>query len=57
MEQLHYIDTKYKPNKHELIAKFYVEPNKVSFKIAAENVARESSVGTWTSLSTMNKVT
>ncbi|HEQ65200.1 MAG TPA: type III ribulose-bisphosphate carboxylase [bacterium] len=42
------------PEKY-LIAEFYVEPKGVSFIEAAEAIAGESSIGTWTSLSTMNQ--
>jgi len=34
---------------------FRVEPNKISFEKAANTVALESSIGTWTDLITMNK--
>ncbi len=49
-----YIDLKYRPNKNDLICLFRVEPKKgVSIKKAAEIVAGESSVGTWTTVKTM----
>ncbi|MCD6483398.1 MAG: type III ribulose-bisphosphate carboxylase [Candidatus Aenigmarchaeota archaeon] len=51
-----YINTSYKPQKTDLIATFYVEPAKgISFRGAAEKVAAESSVGTWTTLTTIPK--
>ena len=43
-----FVDLKYKPTKKDLICLFKVEPNKISLKEAAENVALESSTGTWT---------
>ncbi len=52
-QQLEYVDEKYKPKSSELIAYYRLEPNGISFKEAAENVAAESSIGTWTSISTM----
>jgi len=51
---LKYIDLKYKPSNDELVAEYYVEPNKISIEKAAEHIAGESSIGTWTDLSTMN---
>ncbi len=52
---LNYINLKYLPNKKDLVCEFYVEPNRISLEKAAENIAGESSIGTWTELSTMNK--
>ena len=51
---LDYIDLKYKPSPDDVICEYYVEPNKVSIHEAAENIAGESSIGTWTNISTMN---
>ena len=48
-----YIDLSYEPSRNDLIAEYYVEPNRVSLEEAAENIAKESSIGTWTSISTM----
>ena len=45
-----YINLKYKPNKNDLICEFRVEPNRISIKKAAENIAAESSIGTWTNI-------
>jgi ribulose-bisphosphate carboxylase large chain len=55
MDQLEYIDLKYKPGKDEVICEYYVEPNKISLKKACEHIAGESSIGTWTTIATMNK--
>jgi ribulose-bisphosphate carboxylase large chain len=52
---LDYINLKYKPKRKDLVCEFYVEPNGVSFEEAAENIAAESSIGTWTTISTMNE--
>lgn len=52
---LDYIDLNYKPGKDELVAEYHVEPKKVSMKEACQQVAAESSIGTWTDISTMNK--
>lgn len=54
-EKLHYIDTKYRPSKDDLVVEYYVEPNAISFEAAAEHLAAESSIGTWTGISTMNE--
>jgi ribulose-bisphosphate carboxylase large chain len=51
-----YIDLKYKPEKNDLICLFRVEPTKgISLKKAAEAIASESSIGTWTEVKTMKK--
>ncbi len=51
---MEYINKKYKPLKDDLICEYYIEPNGISMEEAAENVAKESSIGTWTDISTMN---
>jgi ribulose-bisphosphate carboxylase large chain len=48
MKPLDFINLKYKPKSSDLICLFRIEPNKVSLKESAANVALESSVGTWT---------
>ena len=50
---LEYIDLGYKP-KNEIICKYYVDPGKHSIESACEHIAAESSIGTWTDISTMN---
>ena len=50
-----YIDLNYKPSKDDLIAGYYVEPNNTTIEEAADNVAKESSIGTWTSIGTLNE--
>lgn len=53
---LHYIDLKYKPKKTELIVLYKPKPKRgKTLEYAAEQLAAESSIGTWTDLSTMNK--
>ncbi len=50
-----YIDTSYRP-KSDVVCTFYLKPSSsVSLEQAAEAVAAESSIGTWTDISTMNK--
>lgn len=49
-----YIDLSYKPTENDLICKFFVEPEEnSSIEKACENIAAESSIGTWTELFTM----
>ncbi|MFH0835898.1 MAG: ribulose-bisphosphate carboxylase large subunit, partial [Candidatus Micrarchaeota archaeon] len=49
-----YVDLKFKPTDKHLIAEYYVEPaHGVSIQEAAGGVAAESSVGTWTHLTTI----
>ncbi len=43
-----FLNLKYKPKESDLICLFRIEPNRVSLKKAAENIALESSIGTWT---------
>ena len=51
-----FVDLRYKPSEDDLIVDFTIEPAKgVSMKLAAGAVAGESSVGTWTELTTMRK--
>ncbi len=47
MEKLDFIDLKYHP-KNDLVCLFKIIPNKMSIEKAANTVALESSVGTWT---------
>jgi ribulose-bisphosphate carboxylase large chain len=47
-----FVDLKYKPAKTDLICTFYVEPEGISLKEATGGVAAESSIGTWTELTT-----
>jgi ribulose-bisphosphate carboxylase large chain len=51
---LNYVNLKYKPTTDDVIAEYYVEPNGISVHEAAEQVAAESSIGTWTNIVTMN---
>jgi ribulose-bisphosphate carboxylase large chain len=52
--KLNYVDLKYKPTTSDLICTFKVKPARgLTMTKAAGTVALESSIGTWTSLSTM----
>ncbi len=49
-----YIDRDYVPTKNDLVCEFFMEPAKgLSFENAAQRVASESSIGTWTDIGTM----
>ncbi len=52
MKYLDFVDSTYKPKETDLICTFYLEPEGISLKEAAGGVAAESSIGTWTELTT-----
>nr|VDD88777.1 RuBisCO long chain, Form III-b [uncultured archaeon] len=52
--QLEYIDRKYKTSKKDLVVTYRAEPDKISLEDACEQIAAESSIGTWTDISTMS---
>jgi ribulose-bisphosphate carboxylase large chain len=52
LKYLDFVDLNYKPAATDLICTFYVEPDGISLKEAAGGVAAESSIGTWTELTT-----
>ncbi len=52
MKYLDFIDSEYKPKETDLVCTFTVEPEGISLEEAAGGVAAESSVGTWTELTT-----
>ncbi len=52
MKYLDFVDSTYKPKETDLTCTFYLEPEGISLKEAAGGVAAESSVGTWTELTT-----
>jgi ribulose-bisphosphate carboxylase large chain len=49
-----YVDTKYKPSENEVITEFSMAPDGVTFEAACNEIAAESSIGTWTEVSTMS---
>ncbi len=54
---LNYIDRKYKPKDDDLVCEFRVEPARgLSIEEVCEKIAGESSIDTWTEISTMNPV-
>ncbi len=52
LKYLDFVDLTYKPNETDLICTFSIEPEGLSLREAAGGVAAESSVGTWTELTT-----
>lgn len=52
MRYIDFVDLKYEPRETDVICEFYVEPEGISIKEAAGGVAAESSIGTWTELTT-----
>ncbi len=52
LKYLDFVDLTYKLEETDLICTFYVEPEGIGLKEAAGGVAAESSVGTWTELTT-----
>ena len=53
MRYVDFVDLKYEPKETDVICEFYVEPEGISIKEAAGGVAAESSIGTWTELTTV----
>ena len=53
MRYVDYVDLEYEPLETDVVCEFYVEPEGVNMKEAAGGVAAESSVGTWTELTTV----
>jgi ribulose-bisphosphate carboxylase large chain len=53
LKYVDFVDQSYKPKTTDLVCDFYVEPLGISLKEAAGGVAAESSVGTWTELTTV----
>jgi ribulose-bisphosphate carboxylase large chain len=48
-----YVDLKHKPKETDVVCAFYVEPQDGDIQEAAGGVAAESSIGTWTELTTV----
>jgi ribulose-bisphosphate carboxylase large chain len=48
-----FVDLRYEPKATDVVCTFYVEPEGVSLEEAAGGVAAESSIGTWTELTTV----
>lgn len=52
MKYIDFVDLKYTPDETEVLCTFSIEPDGVSMEEAAGAVAAESSIGTWTELTT-----
>lgn len=52
MRYIDFVNLSYRPKEDDLICDFYVEPEGIDVKMAAGGVAAESSIGTWTELTT-----
>ena len=52
MKYIDFVNLRHKPRETDIICTFYVEPENITMKEAAGGVAAESSVGTWTELTT-----
>ncbi len=53
MRYVDFVDLRYEPKATDVVCTFYVEPDGVSLEEAAGGVAAESSIGTWTELTTV----
>ena len=53
MRYVDFVNLKYQLSSTDLVCTFYVEPDGISLEEAAGGVAAESSVGTWTELTTV----
>ena len=53
---VHYVNLDYKPNEDDLIAMYYVEKSSEcrDLEQACEEIAKESSIGTWTKIATLS---
>ncbi len=52
LRYIDFVDLSHVPEKDDLICDFLVEPNGVSIEVAAGGIAAESSIGTWTEITT-----
>jgi ribulose-bisphosphate carboxylase large chain len=52
IKYLDFVNLTYQPKETDVICTFHVEPEGASLKEAAGGVAAESSIGTWTELTT-----
>jgi len=53
LKYIDFVDQSYQPKSTDVICDFYVEPDGLSLTEAAGGVAAESSIGTWTELTTI----
>ncbi len=50
-----FVDLNYEPSRDDLVCTFYLEPKGISIEEAAESLAGESSIGTWTEVKTLKE--
>ncbi len=51
-----YVELSYKPTKDDLVCEYYIEPAKgITLESAAQRIASESSIGTWTDIGTLDQ--
>ncbi len=55
MRYIDFVDLDYPPAEDDVICDFFVEPLEISLEKAAGGVAAESSIGTWTELTTLQE--
>ena len=55
MRYVDFVDTSYEPKDDDVVCDFFVEPQNMSLNEAAGGVAAESSIGTWTELTTLQE--
>lgn len=55
MRYIDYVELGYEPDEGDLVCEFYIEPRGISLEEAAGGVAAESSIGTWTELTTVKR--
>lgn len=53
MKYIDFVNLSYCPREEDLVCDFYVEPRGIDIQVAAGGVAAESSIGTWTELTTV----
>ena len=53
MRYIDFVDLEYKPDESELVCEFYLDPQGLSLWESAGGIAAESSIGTWTDLTTV----
>jgi len=51
-----YVQLSYRPTKEDLVCEYYIEPAKgITLESAAQRIASESSIGTWTDIGTLDQ--
>jgi len=53
VKYIYFVDLSSCPKESDLICDFFVEPKGIDFNVAAGGIAAESSIGTWTELTTV----